>query len=83
MNGWGTWSYKRAPSEWVLPDVLRKKQNGRLRKIAGIALDTLSIDYGKSPDFRIHRIICGADKPALENMAALDKLPVKGATLSE
>lgn len=51
------------------------------RKITGIALDTPSIDYGKSQDFRVHRIICGADKLALENIAGLDKLPVKGATL--
>jgi kynurenine formamidase len=29
----------------------------------------------------VHRIICGADKLALENIAALDKLPEKGATL--
>lgn len=51
------------------------------RNIRGIALDTPSIDYGKSKDFRVHRIICGADKLALENIAALDKLPAKGATL--
>lgn len=51
------------------------------RNIRGIALDTPSIDYGKSQDFRVHRIICGADKLGLENIAALDKLPEKGATL--
>ncbi len=51
------------------------------RNIRGIALDTPSIDYGKSQDFRVHRIICGADKLGLENIAALDKLPAKGATL--
>jgi kynurenine formamidase len=51
------------------------------RDIKGIALDTPSIDYGKSQDFRVHRIICGANKLGLENIANLDKLPVKGATL--
>ncbi|MDQ5986101.1 MAG: Isatin hydrolase [Syntrophus sp. SKADARSKE-3] len=51
------------------------------RKIRGIAIDTPSIDYGKSQDFWVHRIICGADKLALENIANLDKLPVKGAML--
>lgn len=51
------------------------------RNIKGIALDTPSIDYGKSQDFPVHRVICGADKVALENIANLDKLPVKGATL--
>lgn len=51
------------------------------RNIRGIALDTPSIDYGKSKDFQVHRVICGADKVALENIANLDKLPAKGATL--
>lgn len=51
------------------------------RNIKGIAIDTPSIDYGKSQDFKVHRIICGADKLALENIANLDKLPLKGATL--
>lgn len=51
------------------------------RNIKGIALDTPSIDYGKSTEFWVHRVICGADKLALENIANLDKLPVKGATL--
>jgi kynurenine formamidase len=47
----------------------------------GVAIDTPSIDYGESQDFRVHRIICGADKVALENIAGLDKLPETGATL--
>ena len=51
------------------------------RNIRGIAIDTPSIDYGKSQDFRVHRIICDADKVALENIASLDKLPETGATL--
>jgi kynurenine formamidase len=51
------------------------------RKITGIALDTPSIDYGKSKDFPVHRVICGADKLALENIANLDKLPAVGAVL--
>lgn len=51
------------------------------RSIRGIAVDTPSIDYGKSQDFMVHRIICGADKLALENIANLDKLPAKGAML--
>lgn len=51
------------------------------RDIRGIAIDTPSIDYGKSKDFLVHRIICGAGKLGLENIASLDKLPAKGATL--
>ncbi|MCP5103531.1 MAG: cyclase family protein [bacterium] len=51
------------------------------RNITGIALDTPSIDYGKSADFPVHRLLCGADKLALENIAGLDKLPSAGAVL--
>lgn len=51
------------------------------RNIRGIAIDTPSIDCGKSTEFWVHRVVCGADKLALENIAKLDKLPVKGATL--
>jgi kynurenine formamidase len=51
------------------------------RSITGIAIDTPSIDYGKSKDFFVHRILFAADKLALENIAQLDKLPSSGATL--
>lgn len=51
------------------------------RHIKGIAIDTPSIDYGKSQDFMVHRIMCGADRLALENIANLDKMPATGATL--
>ena len=53
----------------------------RKRNIKGIGLDTPSIDYGKSKDFQVHRICFGANKLAIENIANLDKLPPKGATL--
>jgi len=51
------------------------------RGIRGIAIDTPSIDRGKSADFKVHQILCAADKLALENIAHLDQLPAKGATL--
>lgn len=51
------------------------------RNITGIAIDTPSIDYGKSKEFKVHQILCGADKLALENIANLDKLPSSGAML--
>ncbi len=51
------------------------------RNIKGIAIDTPSIDYGKSELFEVHRILCGANRLALENISNLDKLPVKGAKL--
>ncbi len=51
------------------------------RNIKGIAIDTPSIDYGKSKEFKVHQVLCGADKLALENIANLDKLPASGAML--
>jgi len=51
------------------------------RNITGIAIDTPSIDYGKSKKFMVHRLLLGAGKLAIENIANLNKLPVTGATL--
>ncbi|MFQ6084241.1 MAG: cyclase family protein [Candidatus Aminicenantia bacterium] len=51
------------------------------RNITGIAIDTPSIDYGKSKDFKVHQILFIANKLALENIANLDKLPPAGAML--
>lgn len=51
------------------------------RNIRGIAIDTPSIDRGKSTDFKVHQVLFAADKLALENIAKLDRLPAKGATL--
>ncbi len=51
------------------------------RDILGVAIDTPSIDYGKSTDFIVHQILLGAGKLAIENIAGLDNLPKTGATL--
>lgn len=51
------------------------------RYIKGIGIDTLSGDCGICSDFQVHHIINGAGKFILENVANLDKLPPKGATL--
>ena len=51
------------------------------RNITGIALDTPSIDCGKSKNFKVHQILFAENKLALENIANLDKLPPIGATL--
>jgi kynurenine formamidase len=53
----------------------------KTRNITGIAIDTPSIDFGRSKDFMAHRVLFAADKLALENIANLDKLPSSGATL--
>lgn len=51
------------------------------RDIAAIAVDTASMDHGPSQDFIVHQIINGADKPGFENLANVDQLPPRGATI--
>jgi len=51
------------------------------RKVAAVGLDTPSLDYGQSKDFMVHRILLGRDIPGFENVANLDQLPPKGATV--
>jgi len=53
----------------------------KTRHVALIGVDTASIDYGKSRDFRVHRIIGEANLPALENLTNLSILPPVGALL--
>ena len=48
------------------------------RSIHAIGLDTPSIDYGQSTLFESHRTLFEKNIPAFENMANLDKLPLKG-----
>jgi kynurenine formamidase len=45
------------------------------RKVRGIGLDTMSMDYGLSKDFPVHKIVNSAGRYGLENVANLDKLP--------
>jgi kynurenine formamidase len=51
------------------------------RKIDAIGIDTASIDHGASKDFIAHQILNGANIYGLENVAHLEKLPAKGATV--
>ncbi|HTS45325.1 MAG TPA: cyclase family protein, partial [Puia sp.] len=57
-----------AAAEWLVKE----------RKIKAVGLDTPSIDYGQSKDFKSHQILCEANTPAFENLAKLDSLPAKG-----
>jgi kynurenine formamidase len=43
-----------------------------------MGLDTPSMDYGQSKDFKTHQLLLGMNKPGFENVANLDKLPSKG-----
>ena len=49
------------------------------RKIKALGLDTPSIDYGQSKDFKTHQVLLGKNIPAFENVANLDQLPTTGA----
>jgi kynurenine formamidase len=51
------------------------------RRIRAVGIDTASIDHGPSTHFEAHVVLCGADVPIFENVAALDRLPTVGATV--
>jgi kynurenine formamidase len=51
------------------------------RNVAGIAVDTLSLDFGLSPDFAVHYAWLPANRWGLECVAGLGELPATGATL--
>ena len=51
------------------------------REIRGLGIDTLSLDYGRSQDFPVHEFVLGHSVYQLENVANLEKAPVKGALL--
>jgi kynurenine formamidase len=51
------------------------------RRIDGVGIDTASLDHGPSKDFIAHQVLNGANIYGLENIANLERLPPKGATL--
>jgi len=51
------------------------------RKVAGVGIDTASVDYGQSKDFKTHRALYSHDVYGLENVANLEQLPATGALL--
>lgn len=57
-----------ATTEWLVKN----------RNVKALGLDTPSIDYGQSKDFKTHQILLGANKPGFENVAHLDELPATG-----
>ncbi len=58
-------------TEWLLKE----------RRVVGIAVDTLSLDHGASKDFKTHVTWLSAGRWGLENVANLDRVPARGATL--
>lgn len=51
------------------------------RKVDAVGIDTASMDYGPSKDFIVHQVLNKAGIYGLENVANVERLPVKGATL--
>jgi kynurenine formamidase len=49
------------------------------RRITCIGVDTLSLDIGSSTTFDVHKLLLGADRYGLENLANLRRIPAKGA----
>ena len=46
-----------------------------------LGVDTASIDYGRSSDFPVHRVVAAANVPAIENLTGLGALPRQGFTV--
>ncbi|MDT8342138.1 MAG: cyclase family protein, partial [Longimicrobiales bacterium] len=49
------------------------------RSIVAMGIDTPSVDYGQSADFRAHAVLYEADIAGFENVARLEELPEHGA----
>ena len=63
--------FSKAAVEWLVA----------ARDVAGIGVDTLSLDPGRSQTFDAHLTILGADRYGIENLANLDRVPEHGATV--
>ena len=63
--------FSKAAVEWLVAE----------RDIAGIGVDTLSLDPGRSQTFDAHFAILGANRYGIENLANLDRVPERGATV--
>jgi len=51
------------------------------RPVRAIGIDTASIDYGQSTLYETHRALFERNIPAFENLTALERLPLRGATI--
>ena len=64
--------FSRAAVEWLLEE----------RHIAGIGVDTLSLDPGRSQTFDAHVTLLRANRYGIENLANLQHVPPRGATVT-
>lgn len=88
LAGWGehvpTGRYRNADADLMhFPDFhaeaaeMLAEETGAV----GIAVGTLSLDLGPSPDFAVHHAWLPTNRWGLECLASLDRVPVIGATL--
>ncbi len=54
----------------------------RRRRVRALGVDTLSIDPGNSTTFETHKVLNGAERYGIENLANLHRLPPRGARIS-
>lgn len=88
-SGWGAHAssdkYRNADGDGVLHFPGFHADTARLlikdRKVAGIAVDTLSLDFGGSKDFATHHAWLPSGRWGMEGVANLDRVPARGATL--
>ena len=77
--------FRNADAEGVMhfpgfhPDAVAMLLEGR--QVVGIGVDSLSLDYGKSKDFAVHRSWLPTSRWGIECMAGLGAVPASGATL--
>jgi kynurenine formamidase len=63
----------------LAPEAARWLSENRSPKAVGI--DTASIDFGQSTHFESHVALCRHNIPSFENVANLDQVPARGATV--
>ncbi|MGH7809486.1 MAG: cyclase family protein [Candidatus Binatia bacterium] len=51
------------------------------RGVKAVGIDSPSIDPGPSKDFMAHQVLGAANVPIFENVAALERMPARGATV--
>jgi kynurenine formamidase len=51
------------------------------RSVKAVGIDTPSIDHGPSRDFLAHQVFGAANVPIFENVASLERISVRGATV--
>lgn len=74
--------YRNVDSEGIMhfPGILESTADILLkRNVAGIAIDTISPETGSDPYFPIHKLLLGAEKYIIENIANASLLPATGA----